>query len=342
MAVLLTGCSKPSSHSKEFQVVEGKTMGTYYRITYRDAAHRDFNLQADSILQEINQQVSTYLLESTISRFNREEKMLAVPASDRHFLENLRLSRYVADLSTQLFDPTVGPLVNYWGFGYKGRKAVLKVDSAKVDSLRRLVGLANIRQEAQGDVVLLHKAFPGVELDFGGIAQGYAIDELANFLQVKGIEDYLVDLGGEFAARNLSPKGVRWQIGINIPKEDADVHAIQTLFTLEDETLSTSGNYRNFHEVDGIKYSHTINPFSGYPERNNLLSASIFGPRCAVADGLATACMTMGFDKSQLLLEYLPEYEGYFIYDDGKGGVKTYMTRNLREKQAKRVSAHEN
>lgn len=236
----------------------------------------------------------------------------------------------VADLSTQMFDPTVGPLINYWGFGYTGRKPVTKVDSAKVDSLLKFVGLDNIEWVEKNDSIHFTKKFPEVELDFGGIAQGYAIDVLAAFLDKKGVKNYLVDLGGEFSAKNKNAKGAFWQVGINIPKEDAEVNAIQTIFSLVNETISTSGNYRNFHEVKGVKYSHTLNPYTGFPEKNTLLSVSVFGPKCTMADGLATACMAMGFDKAQLLLEYLPDYEGYFIFSKSDGQIGTHYTSTLK------------
>jgi thiamine biosynthesis lipoprotein len=231
-----------------------------------------------------------------------------------------------------MFDPTVGPLVNYWGFGYTGRKPITKVDSFRVDSLLKFVGLENIEIIEKGDSTYFVKKNKGVELDFGGIAQGYAIDVLSQFLDNKGVQNYLVDLGGEFMAKNKNPKSSYWQVGINIPKEDADVNSIQTIFSLVNEAISTSGNYRNFHEVNGVKYSHTLNPYTGYPEKNTLLSVSIFGPECTIADGLATACMAMGFDKAQLLLEYLPNYEGYFIYSDKDGKVETHYTSALKAK----------
>jgi thiamine biosynthesis lipoprotein len=284
----------------------------------------------DSILIAINDDVSTYIPSSTISRFNQSVSAFSVPVSATHFIENFKYAQLVANLSTQMFDPTVGPLVNYWGFGYTGRKPVTKVDSAKVDSLLKFVGLKNIKLVEINDSILFTKKFPGVELDFGGIAQGYAIDVLAAFLDKKGVENYLVDLGGEFSAKNKNAKGAFWQVGINIPKEDAEVNDIQTIFSLVNETISTSGNYRNFHEVKGVKYSHTLNPYTGFPEKNTLLSVSVFGPKCTMADGLATACMAMGFDKAQLLLEYLPDYDGYFIFSKPDGEIGTHFTSTLK------------
>jgi len=329
---LFSACSENNNPKSDFQIVEGKTMGTYYRLTYEDSLNRDFFKEADSILIAINDEVSTYIPSSTISRFNQSEKLFAVPLSSVHFIGNFKSANYVADLTTQMFDPTVGPLVNYWGFGYTGRKPVTKVDSSKIDSLLNFVGLDNIEFFQKGDSLIFNKKYAGVELDFGGIAQGYAIDVLSQFLEKKGVKNYLVDLGGEFFAKNKNPKAVYWQVGINIPKEDADIHAIQTIFSLVNEAISTSGNYRNYHEVNGVKYSHTLNPYTGFPEKNSLLSVSIFGPKCTIADGLATACMAMGFDKSQLLLEYLPDYEGYFIYSTLDGKVETHYTSSLKAK----------
>jgi len=330
--VLTFSCSDTNVTEHQFKVVEGKTMGTYYRLTYLDSQNRDFFKEVDSILIAINDEVSTYIPTSTISRFNKSDLKFVVPNTNGHFIGNFKAAKFVADLSTQMFDPTIGPLINYWGFGYTGRKPVTKVDSSKVDSLLKFVGLNNIKYYEEGDSSYFIKKYPGVELDFGGIAQGYAIDVLSQFLKNKGVKNYLVDLGGEFVARNKNPKSVYWQVGINIPKEDADIHSIQTIFSLINEAISTSGNYRNFHEVNGVKYSHTINPYTGFPEKNTLLSVSIFGPECTIADGLATACMAMGLDKSQLLLEYLPDYEGYFIYSKPDGKVETYYTSALKEK----------
>jgi thiamine biosynthesis lipoprotein len=199
----------------------------------------------------------------------------------------------------------------------------------------KFVGLKNIERIEKNDTIHFTKKSPGVELDFGGIAQGYAIDVLAAFMDKKGVENYLVDLGGEFSAKNKNAKGAFWQVGINIPKEDAEVNAIQTIFSLVNETISTSGNYRNFHEVKGVKYSHTLNPYTGFPEKNTLLSVSVFGPKCTVADGLATACMAMGFDKAQLLLEYLPDYDGYFIYSKPDGQLGTHYTSDLKARMEK-------
>jgi thiamine biosynthesis lipoprotein len=330
LIALTFSCSKEKESVVTYQVAEGKTMGTYYKVTYKDSLKRDFFKEMDSILIAINDDVSTYIPSSTISRFNQSKSTFSVSVSATHFIENFKYAQLVANLSTQMFDPTVGPLINYWGFGYTGRKPVTKIDSVKVDSLLKFVGLKNIEWVENNDSIFLTKKFPEVELDFGGIAQGYAIDVLAAFLDEKGVENYLVDLGGEFSAKNKNAKGSFWQVGINIPKEDADVNAIQTIFSLVNETISTSGNYRNFHEVKGYKYSHTLNPHTGFPEKNTLLSASIFGPKCTVADGLATACMAMGFDKAQLLLEYLPDYEGYFIYSKPDGQIGTHYTSELK------------
>jgi thiamine biosynthesis lipoprotein len=330
LLALTFSCSKETKSIDTYQVIEGKTMGTYYRVTYKDSLNRDFFNELDSILIAINDDVSTYIPSSTISRFNQSKSTFSIPLSATHFIENFKYSQLVADLSTQMFDPTVGPLINYWGFGYTGRKPVTKVDSAKVDSLLKFVGLDNIEWVEKNDSILFTKKFPEVELDFGGIAQGYAIDVLAAFLDKKGVKNYLVDLGGEFSAKNKNAKGAFWQVGINIPREDAEVNAIQTIFSLKNETISTSGNYRNFHEVKGVKYSHTLNPYTGFPEKNTLLSVSVFGPKCTMADGLATACMAMGFDKAQLLLEYLPGYEGYFIFSKPDGQIGTHYTSALK------------
>lgn len=185
---LFNSCLNVEQTVDKYQVVEGKTMGTYYRVTYKDSLNRDFFNEIDSILIAINDDVSTYIPSSTISRFNQSESTFSVPVSATHFIENFKNALLVADLSTQMFDPTVGPLVNYWGFGYTGRKPVTKIDSVKVDSLLKFVGLKNIKWVEKMDSIHFTKKSPGVEFDFGGIAQGYAIDVLASFMDKKGLK----------------------------------------------------------------------------------------------------------------------------------------------------------
>lgn len=334
---LLCGCVQDSAPAavENIQLIQGETMGTYYRVSYRldKAGPLIEKAQLDSLLVALNMEVSTYIPEALISRFNHgdlhaidAETMQASP----HFLANLELALEIAETTGGLFNPTIMPLVNYWGFGYTPKNPVTAVDSNKVDSLMAFVGLDKIDYDAvivSPSAIQLDKAYPGTQIDFSAIAKGYGVDLVARFLQAHGIEHYLVDIGGEAAAKgNKGNANTPWRIGISVPQENADVTDIQAAVPLVDAAIATSGNYRNFYEANGKKYSHTINPFTGYPERSHLLSASVLAADCATADGFATACMVAGLDRAYSLIDSLPALEAYFIYSDENGAMKTKMT----------------
>jgi len=327
------------SDQPDYAVVEGKTMGTYYRVTFQDVRDRDLKPVLDSTLQALNMEVSTYIPEATISRFNQADSVYNLNTdpysgeitsyANDHFLANYRKSVAVAAKTNGFFDPTVMPLVNYWGFGYTEKKPVEAVDSATVDSLARLVGMDKVELKIFEDSKLLIKALPGVKLDFSAIAKGYGVDLLGQLLDERGIEHYLVDIGGETLAKGESPRGDAWKLGISMPKETAALNAIQTSVPLRDQALATSGNYRNFYEVNGIKYSHTINPKTGYPERNTLLSASVFAADCTTADAYATAFMTMGTERAYELANSIPNLEAYFLFSREDGSIDMRSTPGL-------------
>lgn len=298
-----------------YQSFEGKTMGTYYKMTYSDSLNRDFSKEIDQLLLDINDEVSTYIPTSTISKFNQAQSELDVTGKV-HFLGNLKGALKVYQQSNGAFDPTVMPLVNYWGFGYTEKKPVTDVDRVKIDSLMQFVGSDKIQLVENGNQTILKKSKPGVQLDFSGIATGYALDTIGRFFEVRGIKNYLADIGGEQRARGVNARGKIWTIGINIPEESASKTDILTTVELKDWTISTSGNYRNYYEVNGVKYSHTINPKTGFPERNTLLSSTVFSADCIDADAWATGFMVMGTDKAFESAEQNPEIEAFFIYSN--------------------------
>ncbi len=321
-------------------VLNGKTMGTYYRVTYMDDEGRDFTASIDSILEVLNLEVSTYIDSSTISTFNKSPKAINLaynPMSgqngnykNEHFLANFERAREIYNASNQYFDPTVMPLVNYWGFGYTEKKPVTAVDSNKVAELMQLVGMdkvSMIRSDAGGSI---QKMKAGVQLDFSAIAKGYGVDFIGDLLRENGIENFLVDIGGEVVAQGISPRGNEWMIGINLPKEEAQTDDVQTVVPLKNQAIATSGNYRNFYEVDGVKYSHTINPKTGFPERNTLLSASVFAADCTTADAYATAFMVMGKEKALAMASQDAALEAYFIYSDEEGNMQVAYTDGLK------------
>jgi len=342
LAGLLFSCASESGQQQAplpYLTLEGQTMGTYYRVTYGDAQQRDFQVSIDSLLQAINLEVSTYIPAATISRFNQAESRFnlrtdprsgeAGAYANRHFLPNFLKAKEVFAQTEGYFDPTVMPLVNFWGFGYTPKKPVEQADSAKVQELLLLVGFDQVELAVQGEDTLLQKARPDVQLDFSAIAKGYGVDEVGRFLAAQGIDNFLVDIGGEAVGRGRSPRGDAWRIGINKPQEDAAVDEIQVAVPLDNRAIATSGNYRNFYEVDGVKYSHTINPKTGFPERNTLLSASVFAADCMTADAYATAFMAMGLERAFALASQLPDIEAYFLYGLPNGGMAARYTPAL-------------
>lgn len=315
----------------DYRQLEGQTMGTYYRVSYADAEGRDFRPEIEDLLAEINQQVSTYIESSTISRFNQAEEELVLSPADTHFLANYAQADVVYRETGGAFDPTVMPLVNYWGFGYTEKKPVTAVDSVVIDSLMQYVGFDKVELVREGEQRVLRKELPGVQLDFSAIAKGYGVDAVGELLHEKGIRHYLVDIGGELVGRGKSPRGGSWRVGINVPREEAAFSEIQQAVPLEDRAIATSGNYRNFYEVNDVKYSHTINPRTGFPERSTLLSASVFAENCMTADAYATACMVMGLDSAYQLVNRLGDLEGYFIFSDEAGLMQIRHTPGLAD-----------
>ncbi len=335
--VLLAACRPEGTAPLTMvQAIQGETMGTYYKVSYLGEEITDLKTSVDSLLVALNLEVSTYIPEALISRFNHGD----LPAIDAetlqaapHFLANLKLSLKIAQATEGNFNPTIMPLVNYWGFGYTEKRPVTAVDSMKVDSLMAFVGLDKIDYDSvihSPSAIQLDKTSAGTQLDFSAIAKGYGVDLVATYLRRRGIKNYFVDIGGEVVASgNKGSKDQPWRVGIAVPKEDASPTDMQVAIPLVNSAVATSGNYRNFYEVNGQKFSHTINPFTGYPERSNLLSASILAKDCATADGFATACMVLGLEAAYALVEAHKGMEGYFIYSDERGQLQSKATKGF-------------
>lgn len=320
-----------------YRVAEGQTMGTYYRVSYRsDAAWKP---RFDSMLVVINDELSTYIPTSAISRFNR------MPASDslvisypnggdpnaRHFFRNMEAAGRIFEVSSGAFNPCVMPLVNYWGFGYSEKRPVTSVDSGRVDSLLALIDFTGVSWKVRGDEFILKKSIDHAELDLSAIAKGYAVDYLAEWIEAQGCRHYLVDIGGEARARGMNQRGVLWTTGINTPREDAGLQDIVAVLELDSAAVATSGNYRNFYEVNGRKYSHTISPYTGYPERSELLSVSVIASDCMTADALATACMVKGLEGARAMVESIEGVEAYFIFSDETGNLQSAQSTGFSQ-----------
>jgi thiamine biosynthesis lipoprotein len=316
--IFLVSCEHPEKKI----MFQGQAQGTYYAVTYFDSDGRDFQPQVDSILKAFDLSVSMWVPNSIISRINRGD---STARPDEWFTDIFNRSESIAKKTNGAFDFTVGPLVNAWGFGFKGK---MKMDPVKVDSLRQMVDFRKVRLE-DGKII---REMAGMQFDFNAIAQGFAVDVLGEFLASQGIQDYLVDIGGEVLGIGSKPDGKPWLVGIENPAADSlSERTLNARVKLSGKALATSGSYRKYYEEDGIRYSHTIDPISGYPVRHSLLSVSVLAGDCATADGYATAFMVMGHEKSMEFLRTEPGLEAYFIVATGDGMFQTYATDGFRE-----------
>ena len=308
-----------SNQTKTF-VINGTTMGTIpYRVKYIAKENQPFKPAIDSLLQAFNQSLSTYIPDSEISRFNKQDTLRF---SSPYFYEVLEASQLVYEASDGLFDPTVSPLIDAYGFG-SGEP--IGPDSSQVDSLLQYVGFEKIKFDQQG----VRKTVSGVQLNFSAIAKGQAIDAVAQWLRSQEIDDYMVEIGGEVFASGQNEEGDVWVIAIEVPNEYVVGEQFDAL-PLSNQGMATSGNYRNFLTVNGQKVSHTINPKTGFPERSNLLSATVVAPNCMLADAYATACMAMGLEACKALAEKKQDISIYLIYSDEKGEMQSYSSPELQ------------
>lgn len=332
-AIFLSGCTD-SQPDREYLEIRGETMGTYYRIVYQPATDLVDKSDVDSMLIQLNNALSTYIPTSLISTFNKNQSPLDLSIVDttlaRYFIDNFQLSSHVSSQTEGYFDPTVMPLVNYWGFGYEDRQTVHPGDSQRIDSIQQYVGLDKVAFDESTST--LSKDLPGVQLDFSAVAKGYAIDEIGMWLASKyGVKNYLVDIGGESRAQGVNRSETAWRTGISIPMPGISEVSYDHIIALDNASVATSGNYRNFYEVDGMIISHTMNPKTGYFERNSLLSVTIVATSCAIADAYATACMSMGLDRAKGIIENTAGIEALFIFMQEDNSSDWYATEGMQK-----------
>jgi FAD:protein FMN transferase len=318
--ILFTGCNDRSQeHKIQFA---GQAQGTYYIITYFANDTLANQHEMDSLLNDFDQIASIYQNNSLISRINRNE---TYEVTDHYFNEIFKLARRISEETNGAFDVTVGPLVNAWGFGFKNR---MEMNQQKVDSLLVFVGYQGIRLENHKII----KDHPNTQIDFNAIAKGYAIDVAGGFLESRGIRNYLVDIGGEALAKGTKPGEQKWVIGIEQPIEaPSDERSLKATIKLQNEAVATSGNYRRFYEMDGLKYAHTIDPATGFPVQHSLLSATVFADSAGKADAYATAFMVMGTEKTLEFLKKSPHIDAYLIFSDKNGETKTFATTRVKK-----------
>jgi len=299
-----------------FQKDEGAVFGTFYHVTYQSRENLKAGIEAE--LQRVDAALSMFNPQSTLRRINAGEDIVA----DSLFRAVFTLAKQVSAATDGAFDITVAPLVNAWGFGFKNGALP---DSAAVDSLRQLVGYQHISLTPDGRI---RREDPRMTMDCGAVAKGFGVDVVAAFLRAHAIYNYMVEIGGEVIVSGTNPKGDAWHVGVNRPVDDPESLSseLDTVLTLTDCAMATSGNYRNFYTTaDGRRVAHTIDPATGYPVQHSLLSATVLAPTCAEADAFATSFMVMGLERAREILARHPELQVYFIYDS-IGQNRTFST----------------
>lgn len=303
--LIFTACTKQKQYFEE----SGSVFHTIYHIKYEGSELLTEKIDAE--LQKFNLSLNPFNPNSIISKVNQNEPVEA----DDWFIEVFNKAKEVSDHSEGVFDITCAPLVNLWGFGFS------KMDSVTpqmIDSIKQFVGYQKVRLDERKVI----KDDPRILLNCSAIAKGYASDVIARLLEREGVENYMVEIGGEVTMKGVNQNGKCWRIGINKPEDDStgiknDVGEVVEL--CKKGGVATSGNYRNYYIKDGKKYAHTIDPRTGYPSEQSILSATIVADDCITADAYATAFMAMGLEKAREAAKNIPGIEYYVIYTDENG-----------------------
>ena len=297
----------------------GEVFGTYYNITYQ--SDKELHQEIKEVLAKVNTSLSPFNKNSIITAVNNNREVIL----DSMFIKVFSLAQEISEKTAGAFDITVAPLVNAWGFGFKKG---LPIDSTSIDSLRNLVGYNKVSL-VDGEI---KKQNPNIMLDCSAIAKGYGCDVVATMFEKHGIENYMIEIGGEVVAKGNNAGGKRWSIGINKPIDDpsASNNELFGIVKLDRKGMATSGNYRNFRYENGKKVAHTIDPRTGYPVAHTLLSATVIADNCATADAYATSFMVMGLDKAMEICSRENDIEAYFIYADENGSLKTAESKGMR------------
>ncbi len=321
-AILFVSCEPRN----QVRLIEnsGYAQGSTYQIKYLVNKNKNYAKELEEILFDIDNSMSTYQESSLISAVNKGGTWVEI---DSMFIEVMQRSIEIAKETDGDFDPTVGPLVRIWGFGYD--KVNEDVSSENIMQVKSFTGFTNI--DLNGNKLRIPKGFT---LDFNAIAQGYTVDVLARYLEAQGVTDYMVEVGGEVRAKGKNDKGAIWTIGVDKPQSEIDrEERFQFILELENAGLATSGNYRKYwvDQTTGIKYSHTINPHTGSPALNRLLSASIVAPTTMDADAYATVCMVKGLENCKVFLAKKADLEGYLVYTNQDGDWEVYFTDGFKK-----------
>lgn len=324
---LLSSCDRGASESKDALVIEGKTMGTFYRVSLagvdknREASLRE---QIDAQLKEDDHELSTYKEDSVLSRFNQYQGNVPQPVS-AGMADAVVTSMRIGQLTGGAMDITIGPLVNLWGFG-PDKQPVKMPTPEQIADARQRIGLQHLKVIQQSDGQYLQKDLQGMYVDLSTVGEGYATDHLARLIEGNGISNYLVSVGGAVVSRGHNPKGNPWQVAIQKPTDKET--AVQAIVDLQGMGISTSGSYRNYYELDGKRLSHIIDPATGAPITHKLVSATVIAPTALEADGWDTGLMVLGTHKALALAE--KEHLAVYLITKEGNTFKTYMSPQFK------------
>ena len=327
VALAMCRTKEAETQALSYHKLEGTVFHTIYHITYQ--GERDYHDEIKQLFKEFDGSLSMFNDTSIITRMNNCDTSVV---ANRYFRHVFTKAMEVSEATGGAFDITVAPLVNLWGFGFKNSD---NVSQAAIDSILQFVGYKTVHLDEEGH---LHKDDPRTIMDASSIAKGYMSDVVADFLREQGVENYMVEIGGEVALNGVNPKGSRWSIGINKPTEDStQVNSeLQDILYMSEGGVATSGNYRNFYYKDGKKYAHTIDPHTGYPIQQDILSSTVIARDCMTADAYATAFMVLGKEKAMEVLAKDTTLMAYFIVDapdaDGNGGYEIVYSPALEQR----------
>jgi thiamine biosynthesis lipoprotein len=320
LVLLLIFCFSCKEKIAKNTKLSGLVFGTSYSIIYDSEI--DYENEFDSLFYVINKSLSTYQVNSDISKLNRNENNTV----DEHFIKVYDASKEIFGLTGGAFDPTIGNVVNAWKFGAENTMEIL--DSLKIDSLMQYVGYDKTYRFEN----TIRKYNPNVYLEFNAIAKGYGVDVIGEFLESKKINNYLVEIGGEIRVKGINPeKKSNWKVGVELPHFD-ESQSIVTAISLQDEAMATSGTYRKFKTDEaGIRYAHIIDTETGYPSKTNLLSISVIAKDCMTADAYATAFKAMGIEKVKEFLKFHRELKVFLIFENEMGEFETLTLNGFPE-----------
>lgn len=320
VAILFISCDKTT----DFYTIQGEAQGSTYSIKYIASEEKVTKNQIDSLLTAFDLSLSTYRPDSKISKINAGDSTVVV---DDFFTETFQLSNQIYKETNGLFDPTIGVLVNAYGFGPNKKHQDLALK--QIDSLLQFVGFNKIALNANKTI---SKKYKETFIDFNAIAQGYSVDVVVNYLKSKGIENAIVEIGGElFALGKNTIDNKNWVVGIDDPLQKPEERSLIAKVNLENLGMATSGNYRKvmIDEKTGKKFVHIINPKTGLAQKNNVLSATVLSKSSGLSDGYATAFMLMSLEESKVFLQKHPELYVMLLYSDSANKMQQFTTENF-------------